>query len=110
MSNDFSRRVRERAHQIWQNEGRPEGREQEHWNRAEQELAGEDTRGAAPDAAGQEAARHYDHDASRFSDSGQVDSKAREAREALDGSEAETLKKAEAAGKSRSKADPIADR
>ena len=31
-------RIRERAHAIWEAEGRPEGREQEHWQRACREL------------------------------------------------------------------------
>lgn len=31
--------IRTRAHQIWENEGRPEGRDQEHWRTAEDELA-----------------------------------------------------------------------
>jgi hypothetical protein len=38
---DRQRRVRERAHAIWQEEGRPEGRDREHWVRAEQELRDE---------------------------------------------------------------------
>jgi hypothetical protein len=32
-------RVRVRAHQIWEEEGRPEGRSMEHWIRAVLELA-----------------------------------------------------------------------
>lgn len=41
--------LRERAHQIWLEEGQPEGQNDEHWRRAEQELesaadkTGEDT-------------------------------------------------------------------
>ena len=31
-------RVRQRAYQIWEEEGRPEGREAEHWRRAEVEV------------------------------------------------------------------------
>ena len=110
MSNEFIRKIRERAYQIWQHEGHPEGRAQEHWHRAERELTGENTSGTTPDAAGREAARHYDDDATRFSNSGKAEPKAREAREALDGPEAETLKEAETAGKSRSKASQTADR
>ena len=30
--------IAKRAFEIWQNEGEPEGREQEHWLRAESEL------------------------------------------------------------------------
>ena len=35
-------RIRERAYAIWEREGRPEGREHEHWLRAEAEIAAED--------------------------------------------------------------------
>jgi hypothetical protein len=30
--------IRQRAHEIWEAEGRPDGREKDHWNRAQQEL------------------------------------------------------------------------
>jgi hypothetical protein len=30
--------VRQRAYALWEEEGRPEGREQDHWQRAEEEL------------------------------------------------------------------------
>lgn len=33
-----SERIRQRAHQIWEADGRPEGREAEHWARAQEEL------------------------------------------------------------------------
>jgi hypothetical protein len=35
---ELEQRIRERAHQIWEDQGRPEGRDQEHWSRAEQEI------------------------------------------------------------------------
>jgi hypothetical protein len=38
---ELERRIRERAHQIWLDEGCPDGRDQEHWSRAEQEIIGE---------------------------------------------------------------------
>jgi hypothetical protein len=31
--------IRERAHALWEQEGRPQGREEEHWHRAMLELA-----------------------------------------------------------------------
>ena len=34
-------KVRARAYAIWEREGRPEGRHDEHWHQAEQELADE---------------------------------------------------------------------
>ena len=39
MSKEFQQQVRERAHEIWEQEGRP-GDPQAHWARAEQEIAG----------------------------------------------------------------------
>ena len=33
-------KLRERAYAIWEQEGRPEGRDQDHWYRADQELNG----------------------------------------------------------------------
>lgn len=35
---DREEKIRERAHQIWLDEGQPEGREHEHWQRAAQEI------------------------------------------------------------------------
>ncbi|MBM3605719.1 MAG: DUF2934 domain-containing protein [Alphaproteobacteria bacterium] len=40
-----SDRIRERAHQIWEAEGRPEGREAEHWAQAQDELRREGSLG-----------------------------------------------------------------
>jgi hypothetical protein len=34
-------RIRERAHQLWEAAGSPEGREQEFWYQAERELKGD---------------------------------------------------------------------
>ena len=35
---DREQKIRERAHQIWEQEGRPDGREQEHWERPSREV------------------------------------------------------------------------
>jgi hypothetical protein len=40
-------RIRERAHQIWEGEGRPEGRHAEHWEQARREIEAERLGGAA---------------------------------------------------------------
>jgi hypothetical protein len=101
MSSDFIHKVRERAYQIWEREGCPEGRENEHWHRAEQELADEDASGSSPDAGGQAAAHEYDHHAGKFGKTGQAEAQARAARESVDRPQAEDLKRAEAAGRSR---------
>ena len=41
MSGDEELRIRERAHAIWEREGRPEGREVAHWHMAAAEVAAE---------------------------------------------------------------------
>jgi hypothetical protein len=41
-------RIRRRAYEIWEQEGRPHGRDWDHWTRAAQEIEKE---GVAPEAA-----------------------------------------------------------
>lgn len=56
--NDREERIRQRAHALWEQEGRPEGREQAHWAQACAEIDAEDGNGTAPqttEAASQEA-------------------------------------------------------
>ncbi|MEO3385355.1 DUF2934 domain-containing protein [Mesorhizobium sp. CAU 1741] len=36
------RRIRERAHQIWEQEGKPEGVHEHHWQRAREEIDAEE--------------------------------------------------------------------
>ncbi len=40
MTDDLQKRIRERAYAIWLEEGRPQGRAEQHWTRASAELAG----------------------------------------------------------------------
>lgn len=42
---DPTDRIRRRAYAIWEREGRPEGREADHWKQASEELAIEDNIG-----------------------------------------------------------------
>ena len=35
-------RIRQRAHELWEQEGRPEGRQEEHWARAGREIETEE--------------------------------------------------------------------
>jgi len=44
MQSDRQARIRERAYHIWVEEGRSEGRHDEHWQRAEREIAEEEAR------------------------------------------------------------------
>ncbi len=43
--------IRERAYHIWEREGRPHGRDFEHWVQAQVELDAEATKQGAPEAA-----------------------------------------------------------
>jgi len=38
MAEDEERAIRERAYEIWESEGRPDGRGAEHWNQARAEI------------------------------------------------------------------------
>lgn len=44
---DIEERVRRRAHAIWEREGCPAGRAEEHWAAAREEIASEDSQGQA---------------------------------------------------------------
>jgi hypothetical protein len=39
---EIERRIRERAHQLWEREGRPDGRDAAHWDMAKEQIAIED--------------------------------------------------------------------
>src|SRR6202035_3590539 len=47
MRSDREERIKERAYAIWLAEGRVHGHHQEHWHRAEREIAAEETVGQA---------------------------------------------------------------
>jgi len=49
MEPDQEARIRERAYEIWVREGRPHGRDAEHWQKAQAEIAAES--GAVADRA-----------------------------------------------------------
>lgn len=52
MSSDLERRIRQRAYELWEAEGQPEGRDSHHWTQAEAEFAEARTvESAASDAA-----------------------------------------------------------
>ncbi len=94
---DYIRRVRLRAYLIWERQGRPEGREVEHWLAAERDVAQEE------DAAGLRAGRQYDEDLSRFENGGRVEKAAKAAREALEGPERDQLEWAQETARRASK-------
>ncbi len=41
MTNDRDDQIRRRAYEIWQSEGQPHGRDEEHWRTACEEIGGE---------------------------------------------------------------------
>lgn len=105
--------IRERAYQIWENEGHPNGFALEHWVRAEQEvLAGTNGREAnrldSSDQEGIQAAKKYEESLKQFESKGEVEAKAREAERALEGPESETLRAAEKIGKKRGRGEDLA--
>ena len=104
MADEKMDQLRSRAYQIWEREGRPQGRDLEHWLEAERELEAEDRKPRAKkEEAGLEAARAYNRDAQEFGRHENVEAKAQEAKQAIEGAEASELKRAEAIGKSRSR-------
>lgn len=40
MDNDRNQLIKQRAYALWEKEGRPEGRHDEHWQRAAEEMHG----------------------------------------------------------------------
>jgi hypothetical protein len=42
MTPELETRIRNLAHRFWEEEGRPEGREAEHWRRAQEKLSGDE--------------------------------------------------------------------
>jgi general stress protein YciG len=90
---EYVRRVRMRAYLIWEREGRPEGKELEHWLAAEREISKEQ------DAAGLRAGMAYDRDLQQFEKTGRVEKAAKEAERALNGSEREDLEEAQEIGR-----------
>jgi hypothetical protein len=50
---DLHQRIKKRAYELWEQEGHPGGRAEEHWRRAEAELAGiRSSEGAPPGTPG----------------------------------------------------------
>ncbi|MBC9208843.1 DUF2934 domain-containing protein [Roseomonas aerophila] len=58
MQDEQQDRIRDRAHAIWEREGRPEGRHTDHWLQAEQEGSAEGVEpvASAPESPGDDAA------------------------------------------------------
>src|SRR4029077_20748279 len=54
MRSDREERIRQRAYALWQSEGHRHGRHEDHWHRAEREIAAEE---AGPDGPPRRAGR-----------------------------------------------------
>lgn len=52
MSGDMEERVRQRAHELWEQAGRPEGQQEQHWRQASQEISAEGESNLSSVAAG----------------------------------------------------------
>jgi hypothetical protein len=94
-------KIRERAYQLWQQLGEPEGQHDDHWLQAEREYheSGDGVEGEGSYAG----ARQYDEATTAFANSGKVGPAADAAVKSLDDpAEAAELKKAEEAGKKHS--------
>lgn len=106
---DDKRRVKEWAYELWEKEGRPTGRALDHWLAAERREraavtpAEKSTEQPNEGEGSRTAAREFNREQRAFAQSGPVEQKAREAREALAGAERKTLRKAERTGRSRSR-------
>ena len=105
-------RVRSKAYEIWEHEGKPDGRALDHWLKAERQMLGQtgdgdqqDRKGSRPSAnegeGNRTAARQYNDAQQRFVRSGKVEKKAREAQKAIEGKEGKELREAELVGKQR---------
>lgn len=51
MTPDREEKIRQRAYELWEAEGRPDGKQQEHWDRAVREINAEEEAGGI-EAAG----------------------------------------------------------
>ena len=89
--------IRKRAHEIWEREGRPQFRDEEHWHKAEAELAAAGPQGNEGEGS-KTAALAFDRSQTEFAQHGDVAGKAKAARKALDGAEGADLRKAEPYG------------
>lgn len=48
MADDRQERIRQRAHEIWEREGRPHGAHERHWHQAAGEIEIEESKGKKP--------------------------------------------------------------
>lgn len=56
MADDRHNRIRQRAHEIWEQEGRPDGSHERHWRQAESEVTAADAKAAQKPATARKPA------------------------------------------------------
>jgi hypothetical protein len=102
MQADKYETIRRRAYEIWERNGRPEGRDDAHWREAEAELAAAGDLGNEGEG-NKTAALAFDHAQTEFAQSPGSEKLGEAAREALQGSEGADLKSAEEQARSHSR-------
>ena len=112
MSNERDQQIKEHAYRLWQEAGRPADRALDHWVEAERRIKqGGTTAGQANEGEGNvTAARNYNRKTRNFAETGPVEKQAKQAAADLDGPKQQSLQKAEAAGRSRSRGEDPAVR
>ena len=74
MQNDGDGRVKSRAYELWEKEGRPEGKDKDHWSRAESESSSHSgaiaTEAEVPVVVGKQAKRKASSDISNSPEAG----------------------------------------
>jgi hypothetical protein len=61
VSSERERRIEERADALWEAEGHPHGRHEEHWRRAAREIEAEETPGNATKGRSRHSPRRTPH-------------------------------------------------
>src|SRR5690349_11812345 len=102
MQSDKYEAIRRRAYEIRERNGRPEGRDDDHWREAEAELAAAGDQGNEGEG-NKTATLAFDRAQTEFAQSGDPENLGEAAREALEGSEGTALKSAEEQARSRSR-------
>jgi hypothetical protein len=71
---ELKQRITERARQLWEEDGRPEGRDTEYWLKAENELAPHSVAGEEDpaDAGDEDPMKALDHNAPRVPGKGEA--------------------------------------
>jgi hypothetical protein len=108
MSDERRQQISEKAYRLWEMEGQPQGRDLDHWVRAEHEIGGSApgepkvSTQANEGEGNRTATRAYNRRAKQFAETGPVERQARKAKADFDGPQGAELREAERVGKSHS--------